>query len=53
LAAKEYIKKRTADIRQELNIFNPLKPSGDYMNHLLLQSVMLHFVFTGFVWFSL
>jgi D-alanyl-lipoteichoic acid acyltransferase DltB (MBOAT superfamily) len=23
------------------------------MNHLLWQSVMLHFVFIGFVWFSL
>jgi hypothetical protein len=32
---------------------NPLRPSGNYMNHLLSQSVMLHFVFTGFVWFSL
>jgi hypothetical protein len=32
---------------------NPLRPSGNYMNHLLWQSVMLHFVFIGFVWFSL
>jgi hypothetical protein len=33
--------------------FNPLKPSGNYMNHLLWQSLMLHFVFIGFEWFSL
>jgi hypothetical protein len=32
---------------------NPLRPSGNYMNHLLWQSVMLHFVFIGFVWFWL
>jgi D-alanyl-lipoteichoic acid acyltransferase DltB (MBOAT superfamily) len=32
---------------------NPLRPSGNYMNHLLWQSVMLHFVFIGFAWFSL
>jgi hypothetical protein len=32
---------------------NPLRPSGNYMNHLLSQSVMLHFVFIDFVWFSL
>jgi hypothetical protein len=31
----------------------PLRPSGNYMDHLLWQSVMLHFVFIGFVWFSL
>jgi hypothetical protein len=31
---------------------NPLKPSGDYMNHLLYQSVILHFIFMGLVWFS-
>jgi hypothetical protein len=31
----------------------PLRPSGNYMNHLLWQSVMLHIVFIGFVWFSL
>jgi D-alanyl-lipoteichoic acid acyltransferase DltB (MBOAT superfamily) len=28
-------------------------PSGNYMNHLLWQSVMLNFVFIGFAWFSL
>jgi D-alanyl-lipoteichoic acid acyltransferase DltB (MBOAT superfamily) len=33
--------------------FNPLRLSGNYMNDLLWQSVMLHFVFMGFVWFSL
>jgi hypothetical protein len=33
--------------------FNPLRQSGNYMNHLLWQSVMLHFVFVGFAWFSL
>jgi hypothetical protein len=31
---------------------NPLRPSGNYMNHMLWQSVMLHFVFIRFVWFS-
>jgi hypothetical protein len=31
----------------------PLKPSSNYMNHLLWQSVMLHFVFIGFIWSSL
>jgi hypothetical protein len=30
-------------------IFNPLKPSGNYMFHLLRHSVTLHFVFMGFV----
>jgi hypothetical protein len=34
-------------------LFNPLRPSGNYMNHPLWQSVMLNFVFIGFVWFSL
>jgi D-alanyl-lipoteichoic acid acyltransferase DltB (MBOAT superfamily) len=34
-------------------LINPLRPSGNYMNHLLWQSVVLHFVFTGFVRFSL
>jgi hypothetical protein len=34
----------------ELNrIFNPLKPSGVYMYHLLYESVTLHFVFVGLV----
>jgi hypothetical protein len=32
---------------------NPLRPNGNYMNHLLWQSVMLHFEFIGLVWFSL
>jgi hypothetical protein len=32
---------------------NSLKPSGNYTNHLLWQSVMLHFVFIGFARFSL
>jgi hypothetical protein len=35
------------------HILNPLRLSGNYMNHLLWQSVMLHFVFIGFAWFSL
>jgi hypothetical protein len=35
------------------HVINPLRPSGSYINHLLWQSVMLHFVFIGFVWFSL
>jgi hypothetical protein len=30
-----------------------LRPSGNYMNHLLWKSVMLYFVFIGFAWFSL
>jgi hypothetical protein len=32
--------------------FNFLRPSSNYMNHLLWHLVMLHFVFMGFVWFS-
>jgi hypothetical protein len=32
---------------------NPLTPSGDYMYHLLRQSVTIYFVFMGSVWFSL
>jgi hypothetical protein len=28
---------------------NPLRPSGNYMNHLLWKSVILHFVFIGFI----
>jgi len=36
-----------------LIFFIPLRPSGNYMNHLLWQSVKLHFVFIGFAWFSL
>jgi hypothetical protein len=32
---------------------NPLRPRGNYMNNLLWQSVMLHFVFIGFLWFSM
>jgi hypothetical protein len=31
----------------------PLRPSGNYMNHLLWQSAMLYFVFIGFALFSL
>jgi hypothetical protein len=27
----------------------PLKPRGNYMNHLLYHSVKLHFVFVAFV----
>jgi hypothetical protein len=36
-----------------LQLINPLRLSGNYMNHLLWQSVMLHFVFIGFGWFSM
>jgi hypothetical protein len=32
---------------------NTLKPSGNYIYHMLHQSVALHFVFTGFLLFSL
>jgi len=28
-------------------LFNPLKPSGNYMYHLLHQSVIVHSVFMG------
>jgi hypothetical protein len=34
-------------------MFNPLRLSGNYMNHLLWLSVMMHFVFIRFVWFLL
>jgi hypothetical protein len=30
-------------------LFNPSKPSGKYMYHLVQQLETLHFVFTGFV----
>jgi hypothetical protein len=30
-------------------VINPLKPNGNYMYHLLQQSVTLHFVFMGFI----
>jgi hypothetical protein len=36
---------------RQLDGVNPLRSSGNYKNHLLWQSVMLHFVFIGFVWF--
>jgi hypothetical protein len=29
--------------------FNPVETRGNYMYHLLYQSVTLHFVFVGFV----
>jgi hypothetical protein len=32
---------------------NSLRPSGNYMNHLLWQSVMSHFVCIDFAWFPL
>jgi hypothetical protein len=35
-----------------VHILNPLRPSGNYMNHLLCQSAMLYFVFIGFEKFS-
>jgi hypothetical protein len=38
---------------QHLWNFVSLRPSGNYMNHLLWQSVMLHFLFIRFAWFSL
>jgi hypothetical protein len=34
------------------NCFTPLKPDGNYMHKLLLQSVTLCFLFMGFVCFS-
>jgi hypothetical protein len=39
--------------KQNNGAINPLMPNGNYMNHLRWQSVMLHFVFIGFAWFSL
>jgi hypothetical protein len=33
-------------------IFNPLKPSGNYMYHLIYQPVTAQFVFMGLVLFS-
>jgi hypothetical protein len=44
--------KRMDDDDDDTMDVNPLRPSGNYMNHLLSQSVMLHFVFIGFAWFS-
>jgi hypothetical protein len=41
------------EVVRDCQKFNPLRPNGNYMNHLLWQSLMLNFVFTGFVWFSL
>jgi hypothetical protein len=38
---------------RRINVLNPLRQSGKYMNHLLWQSIMLHFVFIGFVRFSM
>jgi hypothetical protein len=32
-----------------LGLLNPLKPSGNYMYHLLYQSVIVHSVFMGLV----
>jgi ABC-type transport system involved in cytochrome bd biosynthesis fused ATPase/permease subunit len=34
------------------HMFNPLKTRGNYMYHLLYQSVLPCFVFVAFVWFS-
>jgi hypothetical protein len=44
---------RRSSTSPRLTDLNHLRPSGNYMNHLLWQSVMLHFVFIGFAWFSL
>jgi hypothetical protein len=35
----------------QFTLFNPLKPGGNYMYHLVFQSVVLHFVFMSLVWF--
>jgi hypothetical protein len=40
-------------VESQCVVFNPLRPSGNYINHMLCQSLMLHFVFIGFQWFSL
>jgi hypothetical protein len=39
----------TAPSADRAGFINPLRPSGNYMNHLLWQWVMLHFVFMDFV----
>jgi hypothetical protein len=33
-------------------VLNPSKPRGNCIDHLLSESVTLHSVFMGFVWFS-
>lgn len=33
-------------------LLNPLKSSGNYLHHLLQQSITLHLAFFGSVWFS-
>jgi D-alanyl-lipoteichoic acid acyltransferase DltB (MBOAT superfamily) len=48
-----YIIKNRLEPHKEHRLGPPLRPSGNYMNHLLWQSVMLHFVFIGFAWFPL
>jgi hypothetical protein len=35
------------------NYIDPLKQIGECMSHLLKQLVNVHFIFMGFVWFSL
>jgi hypothetical protein len=41
------------DKRNENIEFRHLNQSGNYMHHLLFQSITMHFVFMGFVCFSL
>jgi hypothetical protein len=40
-------------MKLQSRLLNHLKLSGDYMYHLIYQSVTLHYVFMGLVWFSL
>jgi hypothetical protein len=49
----EYLEYLLQTCKRDINEFNHLKPNGYYVSHLLQQSVALHFVFMGFVWFSL
>jgi hypothetical protein len=34
-------------------VFNPLKPSGNYMYHLFYQAVIMRSVFMGLLWVSM
>jgi hypothetical protein len=49
----EFITSTARSVQQLYVYINPLRPSGKYMYHLPWQSVMLHFVFISFSWFSL
>jgi hypothetical protein len=44
---------RSTHPRRRQRKFNHLKPSGNYIYHLLQQSATVYFVFMGFIWFSM